>query len=77
MKVTREQLLQLFLDAGIEKAVIDGLKPDAPLTKQGIDSVDYPGILLTIKDKLNIEIGDKDACELKTVEDFEKCINSR
>jgi acyl carrier protein len=77
MSVTREQLLQMFLDSGIEKSVVDGLKPGTPLTKQGVDSVDYPGILLTIKEKLNIEIGDKDACELKTLEDFENCINKK
>lgn len=77
VKVTREQLMQLFLDAGLEKAVVDGLQPGIPLTKQGVDSVDYPSILLTIKEKLGVVIGDTDACELKTVEDFENCINKK
>ena len=77
MAVTREQLLQVFVDSGIEKKIVDGLKPGVPLTKQGVDSVDYPGILLAIKDKLKVEIGDKASCELKTLEDFENCINKK
>lgn len=72
MGVTREQLAEIFVQAGVKKSVVDGLKADVPLTKQGVDSVDYPAILLAIKDKLGVEIGDKEACELKTVVDFEK-----
>jgi hypothetical protein len=39
--------------------------------------VDYPGILRANKDKLKVEIGDKASCELKTLEDFENCINKK
>ncbi|MBU1041343.1 MAG: acyl carrier protein [Proteobacteria bacterium] len=72
MGVTREQLAEIFVHAGVKKSVVDGLQADVPLTKQGLDSVDYPAILVAIKDMLGIEIGDKEACELKTLVDFEK-----
>lgn len=75
MTVTREELLDLFLDAGVEPDVVDGLDPALPLTKQGVDSVDYPAILLAIADRFNVSIGEKEACELKTLEDFEKRLN--
>ncbi|MEF2145979.1 MAG: acyl carrier protein [Desulfovibrionaceae bacterium] len=71
MKVTREQVLKLFLDAGVEKEIVDGLKPGILLTKQGLDSVDYPSILVTIEESLGITIDETEACELKTLEDFE------
>jgi len=77
MSITRDQLLEIFLESGLEVSVVEGLKPGLPLTRQGVDSVDYPAILLTIKDKLGITIGDKDACNLKTLEDFENCINKQ
>ena len=48
MTVTREELLDLFLDAGVEPDVVDGLDPSLPLARQGVDSVDYPAILLAI-----------------------------
>ena len=75
MGVTREQLAEIFVRAGVKKSVVDGLRADVPLTKQGVDSVDYPAILVAIKDTLGIEIGDKDSCELKTVVEFEKRLN--
>lgn len=75
MTVTREELLDLFLDAGVEPDVVAGLDPSQPLAKQGVDSVDYPAILLAIADRFKISIGEKEACELKTLEDFEKRLN--
>ena len=48
MTVTREELLDLFLDAGVEPDVVDGLDPSLPLARQGVDSVDYPAILLAM-----------------------------
>lgn len=75
MTVTREELLDLFLDAGVEPDVVDGLDPSLPLSRQGVDSVDYPAILLAIADRFKVSISEKEACELKTLEDFEKRLN--
>ncbi len=74
--VTRQDLLKLFVDAGVEQGVADALKPDLPLSKQGVDSVDYPAILLAIADRFQVSISEKEACELKTLADFEKRLNA-
>ncbi|NCD25570.1 MAG: acyl carrier protein [Deltaproteobacteria bacterium] len=76
MTVTRQDLLDLFVNAGVDPDVVAALKPDLPLFKQGVDSVDYPAILLAIADRFQISISEKDACELKTLADFEKRLNA-
>lgn len=76
MTITRQDLLKLFVDAGVEQDVVDAIKPDLPLFKQGVDSVDYPAILLAIADRFQVSISEKEACELKTLADLEKRLNA-
>ncbi|MFO7597553.1 MAG: acyl carrier protein [Desulfocurvibacter africanus] len=77
MSVTREDLKKLLLAAGIKQDVVKGIEPDVPLTQQGVDSVDYPSLLETIKERLGVEIANEDACSLKTLSDFEKYLNKK
>lgn len=77
MKVTRDDLKKLLLDAGIGWEIVAGLKQDVPLAQQGIDSLDYPVFLETIRDSLGVVIGNEDVWTLKTLNDFEAFLNRR
>jgi acyl carrier protein len=55
--------------------VVSTLKPNVPLTDQGIDSVDFPAILVAIKEQFGVAIDDKEASRIKTLIDMEKRLN--
>ena len=48
MKVTQKQILKLFVDNGVDQKLVSKLKPDVSLTAQGLDSVDYPVVIVAI-----------------------------
>ena len=75
MKVTRAQILKLLVDAGIPQEVVSTLKPSVPLTDQGIDSVDFPAVLVAIKEQFGVAIDDKEASRIRTLIDMEKRLN--
>jgi acyl carrier protein len=75
MSVTRKQILKLLVDAGVDQSVVSTLKPNVPLTDQGIDSVDFPAILVAIKEQFGVAIDDKEASRIKTLIDMEKRLN--
>jgi acyl carrier protein len=75
MKVTRAQILKLLVDAGIPQEVVSTLKPGVPLTDQGIDSVDFPAVLVAVKEKYGVAIDDKEASRIRTLIDMEKRLN--
>ncbi len=75
MKVTQKQILKLFVDNGVDQKLVSKLKPDVSLTAQGLDSVDYPVVIVAIKEKWGIAITEKEAAEIKTLQDFEKRLN--
>ncbi len=75
MKVTRKQILKLLVDAGVDQSVVSTLKPDVPLTDQGIDSVDFPAMLVAIKEQFGVAIDDKEGSRIKTLIDMEKRLN--
>jgi acyl carrier protein len=77
MKISRDELLGIILDSGVEREVVDALEPGIHLGSQGIDSVDHAAILMTMQDTLGITVSDEEAPTLVTLEDFEALIRNR
>jgi acyl carrier protein len=75
MKVTRKEILKLFVDNGVDQKLVSKIKPDVSLTEQGLDSVDYPAVVVAINEKWGIAITDKEAAKIRTLQDFEKRLN--
>jgi acyl carrier protein len=70
-----EELKALMLEAGLDKNLVTGLDPLAPLALQGADSMDFPVLVAAVEDHYGITISDEDALKLKTLSDFENFIN--
>ena len=70
MTTTVEDLKELMLDIGIDRATVDSLAPDSPLATQGVDSVDCPAFAVALEGKYNVTITDSDSLRLKTLNDF-------
>lgn len=70
MTTTVEDLKELMLDIGIDRATVDSLDPDSPLATQGVDSVDCPAFAVALEGKYNVTITDSDSLRLKTLNDF-------
>jgi acyl carrier protein len=63
-------ILDLFTEGGIAPAVVAGLKPDAPLLHQGLDSIDLPMLAAAAEQKFGVDLSDADATSLRTIHDF-------
>ena len=70
MSVTVSDLKQLMLSAGAKPDVVAAIKPELPILKQGLDSVDYPIFAAAIEDKYGIKITDGDCKNLCSINDF-------
>jgi len=71
MADTRERLIAIMLDAGVELEVVQALRPSMPLIAQGVDSIDHASVLLAIQDTTGVAVSDEEALTLTTLEDFE------
>lgn len=56
MAVTLAHILDLMKELGIEKELVDSLKPELPLLEQGMDSVDLPVFVFGIEKKYGINL---------------------
>lgn len=70
----REALLEILREIGVDDDIVDILKPDQPLLRQGVDSVDFPALLMAVGERFGIEISEQDACSLQTLEDLERLL---
>lgn len=76
MKVTNDEVKQLMLAIGLNEAMVARIDADAPLSDQGIDSVDYPAFALAAEKQFKVKITDIAALQLKTLADFTRYINA-
>lgn len=70
-----ESLKELMLGIGIDKDLVDNLDPASPLSRQGIDSVDYPAFAVALEGQYGVTISDSDTLQLKTLNDFVAFLN--
>jgi acyl carrier protein len=72
--VTVEELKRIMCHAGVERSIVDAMDPAKPLLLQGMDSIDYPVFALAVEEKFRVRISDRDALQLKTLDDFKRFI---
>lgn len=75
-KVTAEHILEEIRKARLGKN-LNKLYHDRPLQEQGIDSLDFSGILFNIEEKFEIEIQEEDIKELQTIDNIVEFVNSK
>ena len=75
MSITGSELTDLLRLAGIDEAIIAGVKPDVPLLLQGLDSVDFPTFIVAVEDRFAIDIPEDTAWQLRSLDDFAEFIN--
>ena len=75
MAVTAAEIIEIMREVGIEKDIIDQLKPDVPLFKQGIDSVDLPMLAFAAEKKFGVNLSQVDPAELRTIDDIVVFLN--
>lgn len=77
MKITGADIIALMREAGIDPEVVDRLKFDVPLVKQGLDSMDLPVIAVAAEKKFGIDLSDADAVKLRTINEFAAYLNQK
>jgi len=77
MAITSTDIINLMKEAGIATEIVDNLKNDVPLLKQGMDSIDFPLVAVATEKKYGVNLSDADASKLKTVDDFVSFVNSK
>lgn len=76
MATTVDELKELMLEIGMEKALVDALDATQPLAKQGVDSVDCPSFALAVEAKYGVKLSDSDSMRLKSINDFVAFVNA-
>lgn len=77
MAVTGSDIIALMKEAGLDTAIVDKLKLDAPLFQQGLDSMDLPVIAVATEKKYKVDLSDADATKLKTINAFVAFVNQK
>lgn len=75
MAATVAEMKELMLQIGMDKELVDGLDPAAPLAGQGVDSVDCPAFAVALETKYNVKISDTDSMQIRTINDFVAYVN--
>ena len=70
MTVTGLDLVEFLRLVGVEESVVAAVRPDAPLLRQGLDSVDFPSFVAALEDHFGCVIPDETAWKLRTLDDF-------
>lgn len=76
MSVTVEKILEIVEQLNIVED-IKALDLDRPLRDQGVDSLDFSGVLFNIDEMFDIEIPDEDIDQLLTINDVVSYVNSK
>jgi acyl carrier protein len=74
--VTTQQILDVIDKANLVKD-IDALEHDKPLNEQGVDSLDFSGVLFNIEEEFDIEIPDEDIGDLQTINSILSYVNDK
>jgi acyl carrier protein len=77
MAVTAANILAIMKEAGIDEAIVDQLKPDVPLLRQGLDSIDLPIVAVATEKKYKLDLSHLDATRLRTINEFAAYLTER
>jgi acyl carrier protein len=75
MAATVENMKELMLQIGMDRELVAGIDPAAPLAGQGVDSVDGPAFAVALEGKYKITISDSDSMQLRSINDFITFVN--
>jgi acyl carrier protein len=70
MPVTLDALKRLIVRAGVSSQTVDLIDPAVPLSRQGVDSIAHPLLILAVEDQFGVHISDEQALSLRTLNDF-------
>lgn len=74
--ITVEQILEVIRKTNAVKNA-DDLDTDKSLSDQGIDSLDFSGVLFNIEEAFDVTIPDKDIDGLDTINDIVAYLNGK
>ncbi|GFK93926.1 hypothetical protein NNJEOMEG_01764 [Fundidesulfovibrio magnetotacticus] len=72
-----QELRELLMEAGVDRAVAGAVRSEAPLLRQGVDSLDYPAFSLAVESRYGLSIDERDSLSLRTLDDFAAYIRER
>ncbi|HEX9024342.1 MAG TPA: acyl carrier protein [Geobacteraceae bacterium] len=72
---TIEELKELMLKIGITESVVSEVKPAQAICGRVMDSADYPAFLVAVEERYGVQIEDRYALKLKSLNDFIRFIN--
>jgi acyl carrier protein len=75
-KICVEDILKIIEKENLVKDA-KALSVDVPLNQQGVDSLDFSGILFNIEEVFGVEIPDEALGQLKTIEDLVSYVSER
>lgn len=70
MPTTLDVLKELLVRAGVDPRAVERIDPALPLTRQGVDSIAHPLLILAVEDRFGRRISDEQALSLRTLNDF-------
>lgn len=70
MPVSRNILCDLLVEAGVAPAVAEAIRPDVPLLRQGVDSLDFSAFCLAVENRFGLSLDERDTLSLRTLDDF-------
>jgi acyl carrier protein len=72
---TIEELKGLMLKIGIKESIVNEVTPAQPIAGRVMDSADYPAFLVAVEERYGVQIDDRYALKLKSLNDFVNFIN--
>ncbi|BAH75431.1 acyl carrier protein [Solidesulfovibrio magneticus] len=70
MSVSLDVLRELLVEAGVAADVAEAIRPDAPLLRQGVDSLNFSAFCLAVEHRIGLSLNERDALTLRTLNDF-------
>ena len=76
MKVTLEQVKEIFANEVDSKVDVKGMDPNESLSDQGVDSLDNSSAFLALEDQFSVKFTDQDIEKLDSLNKIVDFINS-
>ncbi len=70
MPISLNVLRELLVEAGVAPDVAEAIRPDVPLLRQGVDSLEFPAFCLVVENRFSLSIDERDSLSLRTLDDF-------
>lgn len=68
---------RLMKRVGVLPEIVDALDPDAPLARQGVDSIDYPLTVIAVQHHFKITLSEEELIGVANLADFAAIITRK